>query len=149
MNRATRIKLSATAAAQAHERTTGAYSYAYQCGALESHIDILCRELENFKPRASGRGEREAVYAHDGGELVVYYDLDEPDDEVGYTGGVTVNSVFAHGMDITEMLSGTSVMGDIEEHCILSADQEWRDAEADAAEYAYESRRDEMTGVEA
>ena len=147
MNRATRIKLAATIATQNHEKATGSYSYAYQTGALESHIDALCRELEDFKPRAAGRGERETTYAHDGGELVVYYDLDGPDEEVGYTGGVTVNSIFANGMDITEMLSGASVMGDIEQHCILTADQEWHDAKADAAEYAYESRRDDMMGV--
>lgn len=139
----TRIKLAATKAAQAHAITTGAYSYAFQCGVLEGEIDKLCNKLGDFMPPASGQGEREMLYAHDGGELVVYYDIEESDDEVGYTGGVTINAVYANGMDIQYLLAGTAVMDQIEEQAAIEADEQERDSQMDAAEHYSDLRRDD------
>ena len=146
MNRATKIKLAATAAAQAHERTTGHYSYAYHCGSLESHIDALCRELEAFKPRASGSSERETTYSHDGGELFVHFNYESGESQTrdcpGYPESACVNSVFANGMDITPLLDATT-MESIEAHCLQEVENAAQQAEYDRGEERHQSRRDE------
>jgi hypothetical protein len=149
MNRATKIKLSATQAANLHRDKCGleTISYSYLAGCLEAHIDKLCSELANYTPNASGRGEQETTYAHDGGELVVHYDYEAGEeatrDDPGCDPLVTVNSVYANGMDITYLLSDTDTMEHIIGQCYEEVEMSIKDAKADAAISRWESRRDD------
>jgi len=148
MNRAARIKLGATAAANKHRDTCGltSISYSFLAGVLEGHIDALCSELEEFEPLASGSGERETAYAHDGGNLVVHFDFEPGErqtwDDPGYPESVTVNSVFANGMDITALIDFSTMEG-IEAHCLKEVENAAEQAKYDRAEERHQSRRDE------
>ena len=135
MSKATKLKLAAAHAAQAHEKATGHYSYAYHCGVLESSIDTLCAELAEYEPPATGKSERECDYEVDAGTLTVQYDIDED--------GVTVNSVYANGMDIYSLLDVTT-LDQIREHCEEVAEAEYEDSKTEAAISNWESRRDAM-----
>lgn len=147
MNRATRIKLAATAAADKHRDTCGlpTISYSYLAGCLEAHITALCDELQEFTPPKSGKTERETTYAHDGGELVVHFDFEPGEDSTrdypGCPESVAINGVFANGMNVTDLL-GAGVLERIEEHCLEQIDTDVADAEYDRAEERYQSRRD-------
>ena len=149
MNRATRIKLAATNAANKHrdDCRLPTISYSYLAGALEGHIDILCYELEGFKPPATGKGEQATTYAHDGGELVVHYDYQPEEkqtrDEPGCEACVTVNGIYANGMDVFGLLDGTATMESIEATCMQAITESIAEAKYDAAERQYEQRRDD------
>ena len=149
MNRATKIKLGATQAANRHRDICGlaTISYSYLCGYLEAHITELCAELERFVPRASESSERKTTYSHGGGELLVYFDFEDGErqtwDDPGYPESVLVNSVFANGMDVTSLLEGTSNMESIEAHCLQEVQTAAEQADYDRAEERYQSRRDE------
>ena len=148
MTRATKIKLGATAAANKHRDACGlsSISYSFLAGVLESHIDGLCRELEEFQPPASGSGELETTFSHDGGELFVHFDFEPGEsqtwDDPGYPESVSVNAVFANGMDITSLLD-SATMESIEAHCLGEVESAAEDAKYDRAEERYQSRRDE------
>ena len=149
MNRATKVKLAATAAANKHGHELGlpSISYSYLAGALEGHIDTLCRELEGFQPPANGRGERATTYAHDGGVLVVHYDYQPEEartwDEPGCDACVTVTGIYANGMDVFGLLDGTTTMESIEATCLQSVTESMAEAKYDAAKRQYEQRRDD------
>ena len=148
MNRATRIKLAATTAANKHRDGCGlaTISYAYLSGVLEGHIDALCAELEKFTPPASGKREMETTYAHDGGELIVHFDHEQGEpqtrDDPGCPEDVCVNAVYSNGMNITGLL-GDLVLEQIEEHCMEQVEAAAEDADYDRGEERYQSRRDE------
>ena len=149
MNRANKIKQAATTAANKHRDHCGlpSISYSFLAGALESHIDALCRELEGFQPPATGRGERATTYSHDGGELVVHYDYEpgEPQtrDEPGCDADVTVTGIYANGMDVLNLLEDTETMQSIEAACFTAITESIAEAKYDAAEYRYQQRRDD------
>ena len=149
MNRATKIKLAATTAANKHRDQCGlpSISYSYLAGVLESQIDILCRDLESFQPPSTGRGESATTYVYEGGELVVHYDYEpsEPQtwDEPGCDACVTVTGVYANGMDVFHLLDGTATMESIEATCFTAVTEAVAADKYDAAEYRYQQRRDD------
>ena len=119
----------------------------YLNGSLVAEIRTLCAELAEYEPRATGKREHETTYAHDGGELVVHFDCEEGEpmtrDDPGCDPSVTVNAVFANGMNITYLLEGTDVMERIESHCYEAAERAFIESEEDAAISRWESRRDD------
>ena len=154
MNRATKIKFAATAAANNHRDhcRLPTISYSYLAGVLEGHIDDLCRELEGFHAPATGRGERATTYAHDGGDLVVHYDYEPAEkqtwDEPGCSECVTVTGVYANCMDVFGLLDGTPTMESIEAACLQAINDGVAEAKYDAAERQYQQRRDDALEVQ-
>ena len=146
MANANSLILKATYAAQAHERTTGHYSYAFQVGVLEGLIHDLCRQLNEYLPRATGKNEYETTYAGEFGEYVVYFDASEGSpgswDEPAEPAEVIVNAVFANGFDVMAELD-QKVFDRITEHCYEVAEQMAKDSKADADIERYESSRED------
>jgi hypothetical protein len=140
---ANRIIQSAQAlASKVTGETSGAFFQASLSGALQGQIILLCGKLSGFEADKTGPSERECTYSHDNGEFVVHYDIEASDDEVGYSGGVILNAIYANGMNVTDFIDDDT-KGLIEEHCSITADQEMRESKYDEAEYRYESRRDD------
>ena len=121
----------------------GVSHYPYFCGLLQGQLRELLYKLAEFEAPKTGKSERECTYE----DFVVHYDLEEADDEVGYAGSVTVNAVYANGLDVRDSLD-RDVISEIETHCDETAEAEYRDQKADAAIERYESRRDdELSGA--
>lgn len=135
------IKTAQDAAERMTGETSGAFYWSAMAGALEAHIRALSAKLVEFEAPMAG-SLMETMYAHDGGEFVVQYEMEGPDEEVGYSGSLVVCGVYANGMNVLEALSDDE-KGLIEEHCGLAADAALRDAEYDEAEHRYQSRKDD------
>ena len=144
MTNADRLIKSANAAAERMTgETSGAFYWSAMAGALEAHVRALSAKLVEFEaPKATG-SVLEAMYAHDGGEFVVQYEVDGPDDDVGYQGSLVLIAVYANGMDVIESLSDDE-KGLIEEHCSIAFDDAKRRAKEDEGELRHQSRRDEV-----
>lgn len=143
MNADRLIKSAQQAAERMTGETSGAFYWSAMAGALEAHVRALAGSLAKFEaPKATG-SVLETMYAHDGGEFVVQYEVDGPDDEVGYGGSLVLIAVYANGMDVIESLSDDE-KGLIEEHCGIAFDDAKRQAKEDEGEWRYQSRRDEV-----
>jgi hypothetical protein len=139
------IKQAEKVATKMTGETSGAFYQAALAGALQARVTELCGKLAVFEAET---GTRTTTYPTEMGELVVNYDITAPDDEVGYQGGLTIEGIFANGMDITDCLYGTKLFDLIEEHCWEAAEQDMKDAEYDRADHYYQSRKDdEMMGA--
>lgn len=144
MTNADRLIKSARAAAERMTgETSGAFYWPAMAGALEAHVRALADSLAKFEaPKATG-SVLETMYAHDGGEFVVQYEVSAPDDDVGYQGGLSICGIYANGMDIKDTLEGESTFAAIEEHCSIAFDDAKRQAKEDEGEWRYQSRRDD------
>ena len=142
MTRAERLIAASRETATLNGDTSSAFFYSAFAGSLQAQITKLCKELAEYEP-ATGKGELETTYPTDGGDLVIHFDYEpgerETRDEPGCDPQVTINGVFANGMDITYLLDGTDTMEKIEEQCY----QEIVERETDAAIWRAESSREE------
>ena len=105
---------------------------AFNVGMLEGEVQILCRDLAQYKPVAEGV---ETTFSHAGCDLVVFY---EPEED----GDIDITGIFANGMDITDLLMDTGVMDSVMEHVTDHAYVQRKQAEYDRAEEQMENRRD-------
>lgn len=134
MNSSTIINRAADAAAKKTYDQIGRLSF--NVGYLEGEVQILCKELDQFKPVQSGT---ETTFSHAGCDLVVFYESDED-------GDFDIMGVYANGMNVHELLS-EEVMDLIREHVTDHAYVMRKQAEYDRAEEQVERRRDaEMEG---
>ena len=123
------INRAANAAAKNTNDQIGRLSF--NVGYLEGEVQILCKELAQFKPVEKGT---ETTFSHAGCDLVVFY---ESDDE----GDFDIMGVYANGMNVHEVLS-EEVMDLIREHVTDHAYVLRKQAEYDLAEEQVERRRD-------
>ncbi len=142
MNADRLVKSAKDAAEKMTGETSGSFYWSAKAGALEAHVRALVAQMATFEADKTGPSERECTYSHDNGEFVVHYDIAASDDEVGYSGGLILNAIYANGMNVTDFIDDDT-KGLIEEHCSITADQEMRESKYDEAEYRYQSRRDD------
>ena len=104
----------------------------FRVGFLECEVQALCRTINEYTPVAEGV---ETTFKHAGCDLVVFY---EPEDD----GDIDITGVFANGMDITELLMGTSAMDAVMEHVTDANYVRIKQAAYDLAEQQMENKRD-------
>lgn len=101
-------------------------------GNLEAEVQMLSDALNDYTPVAEGI---ETTFEHAGCDLVVFY---EPEED----GDIDITGIFSNGMDITDLLTDTSVMDAVMEHVTDHAYIQRKQAEYDRAEQKMENRRD-------
>jgi hypothetical protein len=106
---------------------------AYQVGALQCEISVLCHQLSQYTPTTNGT--ETTFRTNSGEELVIQYDADSD-------GLNDILGIFANGMDILNLVADSKVMTQIEEHCTDHAYIQRKQAAYDLAEQQWEARRD-------
>ena len=93
----------------------------YEIGILRGAIRGLCRELGEFSAPKTGVSELQATYETNAGEYVIHFDYspgeEQTENDPGSDPEVTINSIWANGMDVMEDLS-TSLKEMMQDHCM-------------------------------
>ena len=125
-------------AARAAEKNTNDQigRLSFNVGYLEGEVQILCKELAQFKPVQSGT---ETTFSYASCDLVVFYESDSE-------GDFDILDIYANGMSVQEVLS-VYMLELICKHVTDHAYMLRKQAEYDRAEEQAERRRDsEMEG---